>query len=169
MNFNHGLIFLIVGILFFMTSVLSYLGDPSYSYPIPLVFCALVIIITALFEFRAYYNKNVYWMLLTLVLIVMWVIIYIRSLYLSVDKILSYAGAGIITLLIAWTSYKILQLDPEDATALYNKGVLIEKNANYRKSKEYINKALKLDPELEKASKSGKLLLKAKKIYVKRR
>lgn len=53
---------------------------------------------------------------------------------------------------------KVLELEPEDSAALYNKSILYAKKGNYR-NMEHLNKALKIDPNLENAKKLGKLIL----------
>jgi tetratricopeptide (TPR) repeat protein len=53
---------------------------------------------------------------------------------------------------------RVLELNPEDSAALYNKSILYAKKGNYR-NMEYLNKALKTDPNLENAEKLGKLIL----------
>ncbi len=52
----------------------------------------------------------------------------------------------------------VLEIDPDDAAALSNKGIIM-KGKDYYASKEYIERAENLDPGLEKAIVSGKLIL----------
>lgn len=55
---------------------------------------------------------------------------------------------------------KVLKLDPGDATALYNKSILLKGKGKYQNSREYLDKALELDPGVEQVKKRGNLLLK---------
>ena len=55
---------------------------------------------------------------------------------------------------------KVLELDPEDVAAWYNESILLKKEKKDQKSKNYLDKALELDPRLERIKNSGELLLK---------
>lgn len=99
-----GLTEIILGTLLLVSPILSYLHNTSVSsYFFPLIFVFIIMIITGVFMFVEYYNKNLYILIVTTVLVVMWALIYILPLSLGVDKIVYYLETVIITLLIVIT------------------------------------------------------------------
>jgi len=56
---------------------------------------------------------------------------------------------------------KVLEIDHKDGSAWHNKGVILEKLRKPQEALKYYDKALELDPKLEKAKKTGKIILES--------
>jgi len=93
---------IITGGLGLIWSSLFYLiSTPASSYYyIPLIFSFLILFISGIFEIREYYNKHLYQIVITTILVIMWLIIYIQSLSSGVDKTIYYIETGLFTILI---------------------------------------------------------------------
>ena len=89
---------IIFGAFFLTMNIINYLRDPS-SYYIPFIFIFVIIIITGIFEFRKYYNRNLYLVIVTVILFSMWISGLIQTLF-NVDIIFYYIETGLISLVI---------------------------------------------------------------------
>lgn len=136
----------------------------STSYFIPLTFVFLTTIITGIFEIRDYYNKNLYLTVAGLILVAMWIISFVLTLSPDVDRQIYYIEIGLVTLaiitvliasLVRWKKNeeaigpydKALSTNPNDVTALNNKGVELANQRKYEKAMQCFDRVLELDPE----------------------
>jgi len=150
---------LIISYSLFLIILLIYISsNPFY---VPLILLFLFGIITGFFEFREYYNKISYSIALVVLLVVMWAVTIQFS---SSINMLYYIETGIISLLIigyyiytikTWKNNenalkpynKALTVNPNDTTALNNKGVELTSQKKYERAMECFDKVLELDPE----------------------
>ncbi|AUB57720.1 hypothetical protein BK008_04935 [Methanobacterium sp. MZ-A1] len=98
-----SIIFIISIIFLLIIGILSYLGNPSNLCRIPLIFVLLIVIIYSIFDLMKYYNKKVYVLVITMLLVIMWVIGLI-ALFTQIDEItcstaIYYLEVGLITFL----------------------------------------------------------------------
>lgn len=133
------------------------LSNPNY------ILFFLMIIIIGVFELKEYYNKNLYLTVVTVILVVMWSVSYIQALSPGVNELI-YLETGLLTVLTIvvvsilvkrgeafgklMESYdEILARNPNDITALNNKGVGLVGQMRYEKAMKCFDKALEIDPE----------------------
>lgn len=84
--------------------IISYLGDSSRLYNVPGIFLFLFIIISVIFfDYRGYYNKNLYQFIGVAFLILMWIILYIMIS--QGENTQFFVIAGLITILFSWFLY----------------------------------------------------------------
>lgn len=159
-----GFVELIVGGFFFIYNAGSFVKDPSFSYYFPLTFLFFMIMITGIFELKAYYNKNLYLTIITVILGLMWLLSFIQPLS-SVNSTVYYLEVIIVTILVLviiktdlfkrWDKYqktlehydKVLVKNPMDITALNNKGVELFSRRKYEKAIDFFDKVLDIEPE----------------------
>lgn len=152
-----GSYFLILNTIFF------YLLNPSLVY-VPSSLALLTVIVSGVFEFKKYYNKYAYMAVIAVILVVMWGFNFIQPLPPDEDIIIYYFMIGFFTLLIfilvIWTLKRwiknekalkqydnALKTNPNDITALNNKGVLLTIMIKYDDAMECFNKVLEIAPE----------------------
>jgi len=169
---------LTAAIFVLMSFTLSYLTSPSF-YQLPIIIFILAVVIIGLFELREYYNKNLYLAIVTVFLVVMWIVSYIQALSLSVDTLL-YIETGLLTLALIgvlidslrrWERFEnalkpydeALSINPNDTTALNNKGVELTGQKRYGKAIECFNKTIEIEPQDAAAWHNKGVVLKKQK------
>lgn len=152
---------ILFGAFFLIINIINYLRDPS-SYYIPFVFIFVTFIITGIFKFRKYYNKNLYLMIGAIILLLMWISGLIQTLSPDVDYILYYIETGLISLVIIlvlnysikkWNKQKkaleyydnVLAINPDDVVSMNNKGAELTRQTRYMDAMKCFEKALKID------------------------
>ncbi len=102
---RNGLTEILIGSFGLMGASLAYLNNMTTSYYLPLIFGLLTVLITGVFEFREYFNKKLYQIILTVILLIMGIVMYIRFSP-SVDEIIyGIEAVLIITIIIAMIIY----------------------------------------------------------------
>jgi len=152
---------IILGFGFLIVFTLQYFLGDSSSYYVPLIFFFLIFIMMGIFEFRGY--KIVY-VLSAVLLIVMWIVSFIKPISPDVNETFYYIEIGLITLAIsmlfvdslkrlrkkkkALEPYdKALELDPNDIMSLNNKGVELSRQKRYKDAMECFDKIVEIDSE----------------------
>lgn len=156
---------IIVGSLLLISNMLNYLVHPSlYYYYVPLNLAILTYILLGVFEFKKYYNKNVYIAVLAVILVVMWVFSFIQPLFPEEDIVVYYIVAGLSTLIVLiillftlrrWMKNEkslneydeALRISPNDITALNNKGAVLTIQRKYDDAMECFDRVLEIAPE----------------------
>jgi tetratricopeptide (TPR) repeat protein len=126
---------------------------------------SLVFLITGIFDLKGYYNKTLYLTIIAIIAVTTGILSFqLVPLYPNMDKtvdsifivifILLYIGFGIFKIK-EWSKFqktleyydKLLAINPNDITALNNKGVELTSQRRYEKAIECFDKVLELDPE----------------------
>lgn len=151
-----------MGMFFMVMSTIFYLRDPSVDY-IPFILGLLIVIIIGLCDLREYHDKNFYFVVVTVILVVMLVVGFVQP-FSGMNKIVYYVIAGGITLIIMFMLRsilkalgkeekllepydKLLAVNPNDITALNNKGVKLFEFFRYNEAVQCFDKILELEPE----------------------
>ena len=154
----YGAIFLILNISYYLDNT------PTSSYYLPLIFVFLMLVITGLFEFREYYNKFLYQVVLILVLSIMWIVIYIQPISHGVDTMVYYVETGLLTIMLIWMFIylpkewekkekalkpynEVLTTNPNDIIALNNKGFELTRQRKYKKAMKCFDRILEINSE----------------------
>ncbi len=153
---------IIIGILFLFLSVVNYLSQP-YTSIVPMICTFSIYIVTGVFELKKYYNKYVYIAVIAVILVVMWLFKFIQPQFADEDIFIYNSIAGLSTLLILglvvltlqrWIKNEntlkeydgALRLNPDDITALNNKGVVLTIQREYDDAMECFDKVLEIAP-----------------------
>lgn len=158
-----GLYPIMIGLLGIVISMPFYLKEPSL-YSIPVLLTFLMIIIGGLLDIRGEYsNNNLYLLIVAVFLMLIWILGFIQPLSQDINKTVYYAETGFITLVFiaAVRSMlkgrnkkekllepydKILAVNPNDTTALNNKGVKLFEFFRYNEAMQCFDKILKINP-----------------------
>lgn len=158
-----GLYAILIGIFGISVTLPFNLMKPSLYY-IPFLLTFLMTIIGGLFDLKEEYsNNNFYFVIVAVFLAVMWILGFIQPLTQNINKIAYYIETGFITLMfiVAIRSIlkgrnitekllepynKILAVNPDDTTALNNKGVKLFEFFRYNGAMQCFDKILKIDP-----------------------
>lgn len=158
---REGLWLIVFGFFYLILNTYFYLMSPAPF--IPITFFFLMMIITGIFDLKECYNRNLYLSIMILFSALMWIVSYIEVLSLSADKLIYVATAFLTVIIIvfiryslkAWEEFekalepynKSLEINPNDITALNNKGVELTGQRKYEKAIKCFDKALEIDPE----------------------
>lgn len=152
------------GLLLIIVISSSYWVNPTL-FKVPLLFYALIIIITGLFSMREYHNKKLYLIIVTPLLLLTWILDIIYVQYSSNKNIyLIYIMNGLLTIISIWLiiySFKkwdkydkalqnydhILAKKPNDTVALNNKGVELVNQRKYEKGMKCFDKIIEIYPK----------------------
>lgn len=167
------------GIFWLIYLVFVYMVLNLSQYLIGLAFPFLILIITGIFEIREYYNKIVYFMLITSILTVTLILSVIQTSPQNMSEtpllIPYYVIVGLLVLYFIWYAYKspqrwnnyqntmkpydeVLTANPNDTAALNNKGVELAIWGKYNKAMDYFNKVLEIDSKDPVASHNKKFV-----------
>lgn len=158
-----GLWEIILGVFLLIFSIILNLDNPPQF--VSTISLILVLIITGIFELKEYYNKTLYLTIIAIIAVTMGIVSFqLVFLYPNMDKtvesifivyfILLCIGVGIFKLK-EWDKFqkalkfydKLLEIDPNDTTALNNKGVELTSQRRYEKALKCFDKVLELDHE----------------------
>ncbi len=107
---NSGLSTIIFGFIILMVTIWSYLNGESFNH-IPLIIFSLIIIINGIFQIREYYNKVLYFTVVTVLLATTWINIYFQPINPPANQIttlFNYIIPGILTLASGWIAYDFI-------------------------------------------------------------
>lgn len=170
-----GFIGLICGIIPLVIGIILYAQNFS-SYFIPLVFSALMICITSLFEIKDYYHQKHYLAFVTGFLVIMWIFCYFK-ISSDVNYFIYLVTIGLnslliiliaIIIIIRWKELsksiqpydKALTLKSDDIISLSNKGVELSRQKRYDDAIKCFDKVLEIDSEDTIAFNNRKVLEK---------
>lgn len=103
MRNKSGRVAIIIGISFFLLFILS-LFDEIRPTDILRLFWGLLLIITGIFEYTTYYNKNLYRLIMVIIMMSMWIVFYRFSLC---EDTLIFVFVGITTLFTILMMYLV--------------------------------------------------------------
>ncbi|MBI5459619.1 tetratricopeptide repeat protein [Methanobacterium sp.] len=156
-----GLYAIMIGIFGIIVTMPFYLKDPSL-YSIPFLLTFLMVIIGGLFDLREEYSNNNFYLIVIMFLVVIWILGFIQPLSQDINQIAYYIETGLITLMfiaairsmlkgrnkiekLLEPYEKILAVNPNDTTALNNKGVKLFEFFRYNESMQCFDKILKIN------------------------
>lgn len=157
---------ILFGIFLLITNIIHYLIDPS-SWHVLMDFIFLIVVVIGLFALRGNYTKNFY-LTVTVVLAIMWIVGFIQPFSPDMNNVMYYMIAGVFTLIIiilfmsmfkannklqkALEPFdKILSVNPQNVTALNDKGVKLVSQLRYMEAMQCFDKVLEIDPGNSKA------------------
>lgn len=105
--------YLLLGIMFLIAIFFAYLYYGLYPtslfFPIPMISLSLAALINGIFGKKKYYNKTIYLVLITLILVPTLILIYISVPPQFPYSIQYYLGNGIFILAVMWFSYDFIR------------------------------------------------------------